>query len=244
MKTSKRIYIVLLALLAVGTGSFALMAWLNGYFDFFSFGTAALSGKALMVVMFSINLSTLGQPADAKYVDGSENMGGFGMVGYLAIRSHIATYPTLDTTGATLADLVQLVGNYVFNSNRHFIEIHFVEDSIKVTNESQGEHPGGSSYKISGEGFIAGTDTTRRGLARLLNNSYGVVILKREDGTRIAFGDYERPVSFKVTVDEGQKAADKKGLVVTFSGNSFVPGYEYYGTIPLSGSVTLPAIPS
>jgi hypothetical protein len=91
------------------------------------------------------------------------------------------------------------------------------------------------------EGFIAGTSTKNRGLARLINNSYGVLVLLREDGSRLALGSYQRPLSFKASIDEGQKAADKKGVLISFEASSFVPGYEYYGAIALDGT-TLPAI--
>lgn len=187
----------------------------------------------------NINLISLGQPADIPMNEGEEEMGGFGSVAYLGLRSNITAYPTEVTSHTSLENLCKLSGNYTFAAGRYFQELEFVPSSIKVISEPQGEHVGNHSFKITGEGHIAGAKEKQRGLARLLNNSYGVLILLRDDGSRIAYGSQNRPVRFKCTLDHGQNAADKTGLKIEFECDSFVPGYEYYGTIPLSGG-TLP----
>ena len=241
MKASKKIFIGILSILAIAMIFFSVGNYVDtGSFDIFSAGIAGVSTKAVIFFM-TIDLSLLGQPDDIEYADGTENMGGFGMTAYIGIRSHITTYPTLDATQTDLESLVKLIGDYVFAASRNFITIDFVPDTLKVTPEAQGEHVGGNSFMIKGEGFIPGTGTRNRGIARLLNNCFGVMILIREDGSRLAIGNYQHPLEFKVGTDEGQKAADKKGVLVSFSTSSFVPGYEYYGEVPLDGS-TLPAI--
>lgn len=192
------------------------------------------------IFLLNINLTTLAQPSDIIQADGEENMGGFGMVGYLALRSHIDSYPT-EGAQTDLDSLVKLDGNYAMKTDRKFMTLEFVPETIKLTPESQGEHVGGQSFKIKGEAFIAGTKAVQRGFARLLNNSYGILILNQDDGTRLNLGTYQRPVKFKVSTDEGQKAADKKGISITFESDSFVPGYQYDGTIILSAE-TLPAV--
>lgn len=234
MKTNK-ILAFFFAALAVAFLIVTVGCGFEGIFDTFSVFGAVGAMKA------SIMLASLGQPDDIEFVEGTENMGGFGMTGYLGLRSHITTYPTLDTSNTSLESLATLVGNYVFAASRNFITIDFVPDTLKVSPESQGEHVGGNSFMIKGEGFIAGTGAKNRGLARLLNNSYGILILNKEDGTRLGLGTYQRPLSFKASVDEGQKASDKKGVLISFEASSYVPGYEYNGEIPLDGS-TLPAI--
>ena len=241
MKTSRKIFIGLLSILAIAMLIFTVDCYIQtGTFDTFSLSLGAGATKATIFFM-NINLVSLGQPADQTFEDGTENMGGFGCVGYLALRSHLPGYPTLSTDQSDVANLVKLIGDYTFATGRYFIKLDFVPETVKVTPEGQGEHVGGNSYKMKGEAFIAGTQAKQRGFSRLLNNSYGVLILLRDDGSRFGLGSELRPVKFRAVPNEGEKAADKKGVLISFESDSFVPGYEYYGTIPLTGS-TLPAI--
>jgi hypothetical protein len=241
MKTSRKIFIALLSMLAIVAITVCAGTFIDsGTFDLFSGIMAAGSIKASVFFM-GINMTTLGQPDDLEFTEGSENMGGFGMTGYLALRSHIDTYPTEDTSNTDVGSLVKLIGSYTFITDRNFITLDFVPGTVKVTPEGQGEYVGGKSFRIKGEAFLATTGINQRGYARLLNNSFGVLILIRDDGSRVAFGTYQRPLEFKTSPDFGGKAADKNGILISFESDSFVPGYEYYGDIVLSGS-TLPSI--
>ncbi len=243
MKTSRKIFIGLLSILAVAMFVICSGTFIDtGSIDPFSIVMGAGAIKATIFFM-GINMTDLGQPGDLEFIEGTENMGGFGMTGYLALRSHIDTYPTEETDHTNIGNLVKLIGDYVFITARNFITLDFVPGTIKVTPEGQGEHVGGKSFRIKGEAFLAATGINQRGYARLLNNSYGILILIRDDGSRVAFGSYQRPLEFKANPDFGGKAADKNGIMISFESDSFVPGYEYYGTIPLSGT-SLPQISS
>jgi hypothetical protein len=190
-----------------------------------------------------INLTSYSLSKEAGAKDGDEGMGGFGSVGYLALRSHIKTYPTLPANPTNDDELVTLNGNYVMMAGMYFIKIYYSPDSINLDPESQGENVGGKSFQPKGKFFIAGFNNKPRALARILNNSSGVLIFIDDDGTRISIGTQQRPVTFKPKGKSGSKAADAKGFECEFTTDSFVPGFTYNGEIPLSGE-TLPAVSS
>lgn len=189
----------------------------------------------------AINMTSLGQPTDMTFIDGTENMGGFGSVAYLALRSHIASYPEESTDHSSIENLAKLVGDYGFNQGKNFITLDCIPQTVGLKADGQGEYVGSQSYAIKGEFMISGTGAAAKGYARLLNNQYGVLILVNDNGERIAVGSYQRPCRFKVSVEEGTKPSDAKALKVEFSADSFVPGHIYEGAIVLSGT-TIPAV--
>ena len=204
------------------------------HIDFFSAGTGGASYA-------TINMISLGQPDDLLFEEGTENMGGFGAVAYLGLRSHINTYPVENTDHSKIANLAKLVGSYVFNQGRHFIKLDCIPQTVGANGTGQGEYVGSQSFQNKGEFSISGSGADLRGYSRLLNNSYGVLILVNDNGERIAYGTEQRPVSFKATIAEGTKPTDAKLLKVEFTNDSFVPGHIYEGEIPLDGEI-LPAI--
>lgn len=232
MKTSNKIFRFLLLSLAFILTAHSAFELIQGFID----PTGALLGTGLA----SINLVNLGQVEDQEFADGTENMGGFGSRAYLALRSYIATYPALNVTDTSLENLVKLVGNFTMDTSRYFIKVDFANNTLGLTPESQGEHAGCRSFKLKGEGLISASGQAARGLARLLNNTSGVLILMRDDGSRLCLGDDKRPVVFKATMQFGNKAGDPVGIKLEFETDSFVPGYDYAGTILLDGE-TIPA---
>ena len=188
-----------------------------------------------------INMVSLGQPDDLTFEDGTENMGGFGSVAYIALRSHIAGYPTESTDHSDISNLAKLVGDFTFNAGKNFITADCIPQSVGLTSEGQGEHVGSQSFAIKGKFMISGTGAQAKGYARLLNNQYGVIVLINDNGERIVCGTYQRPARFKVSVPEGEKPSDTKALQVEFTADSFVPGYIYEGVITLNGG-SLPAV--
>ena len=66
---------------------------------------------------------SLGQPDDLTFEEGTENMGGFGSVAYLALRSNIVGYPTESTDHSSIENLAKLVGDYQLASNKYFNKI-------------------------------------------------------------------------------------------------------------------------
>jgi hypothetical protein len=175
--------------------------------------------------------------------DGDENMGGYGQVAYLALRSNIATYPTIPEADepTTFEELVALEGNFTFHSGKHFLKILVAPGSLFVNPESQGEYPGAKSFALKGGFTLAGMKPKARAIARILNNSYGVLIIPEEDGTRMCYGTELHPIHFTPKGDSGKKAADTKRFDFEFAADSFVPGYTYNGSIALDGE-TLPPI--
>ncbi|MEI7597274.1 MAG: hypothetical protein WCK02_16110 [Bacteroidota bacterium] len=188
-----------------------------------------------------INLAELGQPSNLIFQEGTENMGGFGSIAYLGLRSHINSYPTESTDHSNIENLAKLVGSYGFNLGKQFIKMDCIPTTVGANSESQGEYVGSQSFKPKGVYMISGTGAQVRGYARLLNNSYGVVILTNDNGERIAYGTEQRPARFKSTVMEGEKPSDAKALKVEFETDSFVPGYIYEGDIVLDG-IILPGV--
>lgn len=188
----------------------------------------------------AIAFGSIVMPNQTGYVDGEENMGGFGVVAYLALASDITGWPTEATAPTTLAEMVILTGNFTMDTNKYFLKILVPPDTLTNDPEGQGE-PGGRSFKNKGKFFLPGFDSENRGLARRLNNSRGVIIIPTDDGYRLMMGSETRPVQFMPSGKSGTKASDAKGFEFSYENDSFAPGYTYNGTIALSGS-TLPAI--
>jgi len=173
-------------------------------------------------------------------VDGREAMGGYTSVAYLAFKSDIATWPTEPNieTATNVSQLAKLLGSFIMAEGKFFYKVMVKPGTSQFQPEGQGE-VGGKSFKPKGQFFIPGIDDDSMGLARLLNNKFGVLILPDQDGKhRICVGTEALPCEFKPTGDSGQKAADTKGFTYSFETDSFAPGWIYEGPIPLSsGSV-------
>ena len=176
-------------------------------------------------------------------IDGREAMGGYTSIAYLALLTDIETFPSEPDieTVTTAADLVKLIDSFVMKSNKYFYEVRVKPRSTQFTPEGQGE-VGGRSFKAKGSFFIPGMDDESMGLARLLNNKYGVLIIPDPDGKhRICIGTEALPCEFAPTGASGAAPADAKGFTFNYECDSFAPGWIYNGSIAISGSV-VPAI--
>lgn len=172
-------------------------------------------------------------------IDGRESMGGYTSTAYLAFIEDIETFPTEpDITAVTdVGDLVRLIGSYVMKTGKNFYEVKVPPQTSKHSPESQGEL-GGKSFKVTGEIYVPGIDAQSMGLARMLNNRFGLLVINDPDGkTRIALGSKSLPLTFTPKGDSGSKGTDKKGFTFTYEADSFAPGWIYDGPVPLSGSI-------
>jgi hypothetical protein len=200
----------------------------------FLFGS---SGSVIAVMSFA----SVTMPTDTGFEDGEENMGGNGVIAYIALFSDISVWPAELTTPTTLEQMVALSGNFTMKSQKYFIRVTVPPDSLSDDNDTQGE-PGGQSFKNKGVFKIPGKDGTNRGLARRLKNSMGIIIIPNEENYRICYGTEFHPVRFSIGGKSGLKAADYKGFEYNWECDSNAPGHTYNGSIPLSGAITLPAI--
>jgi hypothetical protein len=234
MKSSKITKILFIMVALIGT-IFTIVSMFSGIFD-----SGAMSLATIGFAFSGI--------ADTEFDtfepnDGDENMGGFGQLAYLALRSHVSSYPAIPQPDdpTTLEELVALTGDFGFNTGKHFIPIFVAPGSLFASPESQGEYPGAKSFAIKGGFTIPGMKGKQRAMARIFNNSYGYLVVPQEDGTRMCYGTELHPLHFTPKGDSGKKAADSKRFDVEFATDSFVPGYTYNGVIVLDGS-TLPAV--
>lgn len=190
-----------------------------------------------------IPISTLTLEALQK-VDGEENMGGMSILGYIALRSHIQTYPTLVDNPATVSDLCKLSGNYVMKEGKFFIPVEPIIKTHQFTFENQGE-PEGQSFAPKATFKIKGaTKEECMGYGRLLNTATGVYIAIDNEGRRIVIGDELHPAVFKVSGDTATDPTGRSEITVEVTSDSHCPGYLYYGPIPLSGGEEVPSIES
>lgn len=226
---SKSIFKVLFALLAIAFTAVTVVSY-------FCTGIVDLGG----VSMAAINMASITLDANYGAVDGDENMGGLSVVGYFIPYSHITAWPSLTENPASENELVQASGNFTLAASKYWIKL-YGKKYPQLTPESQGEHVGGKSFKCTGEFGIIGFKKGERALARIMNNSQGVFIFLNDDGDRIALGTEHRPATFNIKGHTGASASDPIGFDIEVSADSFIPGYEYNGTIALSGS-TLPAV--
>lgn len=189
-----------------------------------------------------------GAITDASFpaIDGREAMGGYGSVLYLALHKDISAtgwpaQPDIEAV-TNVNELALLSGSFTMEDGMYFYKVKVKPGSLKVTPEGQGE-VGGHSFRQKGEFFIPGIDADTAGIARLLNNMYGVVIIPDQGGNfRTCYGTYDLPCEFAISGDSGASASDAKGITVSFECDSFVPGWIYNGIIPLSATETVEAV--
>lgn len=191
------------------------------------------------VSMAALNMGAITLDANFGAQDGDENMGGLGVICYFGAYSHIATWPTFTENPSTKDTAIQSIGNFGMVSQKYFIKL-YCNRYPELSPESQGEHIGGKSFKLTGKVTVMGFKKDERFLARVLNNSQGVFIFMNDDGDRIAMGTQYRPAQFKLIGKTGAAAADMVGFEIEISADSHIPGYEYNGSIPLSGSTIDP----
>jgi hypothetical protein len=176
-------------------------------------------------------------------IDGREAMGGYTMKAYLILDKDIDTYPgkpDIETVTET-SDLAKLTSSVVMSAGKYAYEVLVKPQTTKFTASGQGE-TGGKSFQPKIAFFIPGIDDYTMGLARMLNNMFGHLIIPDADGKhRIWIGEEGLPCEFKPSADSGAKAADVKGFTFEATTDSFAPGWIYEGDIPLSGS-TLPGV--
>lgn len=181
---------------------------------------------------------------DITMQDGEENMGGTAEHCYIALKSHIDTWPTLKTIvdGAELGDLVTLEGDFVMKDGKFFMKVEILRQTGKVSSENQGEDKGRSYINKAAFKIRGATKAEAAGLARLLNNSSGVCIMIDNDGNRIQIGEENHPAYFKPSNDTGEKPADRSEYTYEVEADSFCPVKHYTGVIPLSGGDSVPAL--
>jgi hypothetical protein len=246
MKT-KYILMSLFLILGITLMSYAAAEAVNLAPMIISDGIQGLSSQNLQDLIIpggtglAINFGLVAMPDKAGYTDGVENMGGFGIVAYLALYDDIASWPTEVDDPTSLEKLVELEGDFEMVLNKYFLKVLVSPNSMDLNPEGQGE-PGGRSFNPKGTFMLPTFSPVNRGLARRLNNSRGVLIIPDDTGDfRHCLGSETRPVFFKASGTSGKNAADPKGFNFEFVCNSFAPTYTYNGTIALSGE-TLPVI--
>ena len=192
--------------------------------------------------LFSSGVSTAGLAMTAiTWEDGTDNIGGFTCEAFIGFRSDIASYPTLKAIPTGYIDLVKLIGDYTMKSTRKFIEVYVTPETFKGDAETQGEKDG-QSFKSKGELFYPGTKAECLGFCKAINNQKGVLIgIDPNDGVRYNWGQKGLPVTFKVKIAFGQKAADRRGATISWESDNSAPAFIYGGIIPLDPA-SIPAI--
>lgn len=189
-------------------------------------------------LMFKLGALKYFDFTDMTWNDSLENMGGFTSIAYFAPWQDIEEWPTLPANPTTDEQMVTLEGNFTMKTDKHFIQVYVSPATAELNANNQGETDG-QSFRNEGEFFYPGSKVECRAFARKINNSRGVTILIDGDGDRTCIGTEMLPCFFKPTLNYGKVAADRKGLVVQFFQDHFVPGLIYKGSIPLDGS-TIP----
>jgi len=178
---------------------------------------------------------------DLDWEDEPENMGGLTSEMYIGLSGHIATWPTLVSNPTTDEQAVTLQGTFVMAANKHFIKVYSTPDTAKLEPENQGETDG-QSFRQKGELFYPGTRKEAIAFARKINNARGCIIgIDPNSGERYVVGSKDKPVYFKPSISTGGAAADRRGVKLEFSSDSFLPFAFYDGAIPLSAG-DIPAI--
>lgn len=203
--------------------------------------TQVIAGPPVATDLFSPVLSMAFAFGDLKFEDEPENMGGMTSSMYIAIGHDIDNWPALKANPTTDDEAVTLVGAFTMKAAKFFFEVYATPDTAAMEPENQGEIDG-QSFKQKGELFYPGTKKEAIAFCRKINNARGCIIgIDPNTGERYVIGSREKPVYFKPSVSTGKTAADRRGVKLEFSADSFVPFAFYEGPIPLSGG-TIPAI--
>lgn len=176
---------------------------------------------------------------DMEVPDQLENMGGFTTELYIALSADIASWPALSGDPGNTDEAIRLHGGFTMEADKYFHKVYCTKETAELLAEQQGE-PDGQSFKITGEFLYPVINGQTKAMGRKLNNNRGVIILIDPSGDRQVIGYNKLPVYFKPSFNWGKAAADRKGMIVGFEADSFVPAFDYYGTIPLSAE-TIPA---
>jgi len=134
----------------------------------------------------------------------------------------VTTTPLLPNPQVTNADYVTAAGAFVFLDAKKPLYIECTKDTVKYSAPNQGELEG-QSFAPAGEFYRAGDKVEYAALARKYNNTPGYLILENMDGKQIMVGQPGLPCSLKFEYDGGQKAADRRGLKVSFAADSVAP---------------------
>jgi len=182
----------------------------------------------------SASLSMAFAFGDLTFEDEPENMGGMTSDAYLGFVQDIATWPTLKDNPTTASEAVILEGSFTMKDTKKFTKVYTTPDTFSLDSENQGEIDG-QSFKQKGEFFYPGTSVEAAAFCRKLNNARGVLIgINPNTGERMVVGSKEKPCYFKPSVTTGKVAADRRGVKIEFSADSFVPFAFYNGAIPLT----------
>lgn len=237
----KKSVFILTAIMMVLAAGFAAMTAI-GFFDagmvahsLTSPEVAIPGGTSLAIAFTGVSLTS-----PIGYQDQTEQMGGFGIVAYVVLHADVETWPTEKAAPTSLEDLVELEGNIVMKSGKKALKVLIQPNSGDFNPESQGS-AGFKSFLTKGSFMIPGLNEKSRGLARLLNSSWGAVIIPERDGqSRIMIGTELDPVVFSPKGKSGKASADEKGFVFEYEAPSHAPGYTYNGQIPLSTGTVVP----
>ncbi|MHC1775689.1 MAG: hypothetical protein AB9834_09780 [Lentimicrobium sp.] len=228
MKTSKNIIRSLKMLIGLAFLVFSVAQFFTGP----SVGVTDLVAPGLAMAF------TFG---DLEWEDEPENMGGLTSEMYIGLSGHIVTWPTLALNPTTDEQAVTLQGTFVMAADKHFIKVYSTPDTAKLEPENQGETDG-QSFRQKGELFYPGTRKEAIAFARKINNARGCIIgIDPNSGERYVVGSKDKPVYFKPSISTGGAAADRRGVKLEFSSDSFLPFAFYDGAIPLSAG-DIPAI--
>ena len=178
-------------------------------------------------------MSTFEFPNDYLNDNEPENMGGFESIAYFAFSRNITQWPTLVKMPDDDDEVVVLQGNFAFKDGEGFIQVYSTPGKTGYDAESQGETDC-KSFHITGTLFQPTLGISPMALARKINNGHGVIIHTDMDGAvRYVIGDKYRPARFSASATGGKAASDLKGVTINYEADSFCPGYQYNGDIPL-----------
>lgn len=161
---------------------------------------------------------------------------------YWIPKSSILKWPKLPVlaadSGVTLETVAVYKENFELVEDKHFIKIELVNNQ----NDFKAEQTGNDMVKLftnTATILVPGTSEKATGLAMMMNNEDGVLLVPQRDGKYRVIGSEAYTTTAKPSLDSGKASTDNNGITIEVSSEDVAPAPFYQGEILTSGGVKI-----
>lgn len=149
---------------------------------------------------------------------------------YSVSKRDILLFPTAAATPKTLAEAVQLTGDFTLASDKYFNKVGIVKDDGQYQTENQGTD-GCKTFKNTLTFAIPGTEEEATGYIDQLNNDEVVLVFFQRNGKARLIGSEDFSPELSLKQDTGKTATDANTTTVEAVCTDLHPAPFYTGKI-------------
>lgn len=149
---------------------------------------------------------------------------------YSVSKRDILLFPTAAAAPKTLAEAVQLTGDFTLASDKYFNKVGIVKDDGQYQTENQGTD-GCKTFKNTLTFAIPGTEEEATGYIDQLNNDEVVLVFFQRNGKARLIGSEDFSPELSLKQDTGKTATDANTTTVEAVCTDFHPALFYTGKI-------------